>query len=91
VNPNDPLTIAALSDYVAQTTPGQDGFYVESGYKFFRGIFRNRELFDEGAYVMRWCASKPFGVTAHYPTLSKPGKNDSGLQHRACAERDFSN
>ena len=52
VNPNDPLTIAALSDYVAQTTPGQDGFYVESGYKFFRGLFRNRELFDEGAYIM---------------------------------------
>ena len=52
VNLNDPLTIAALSDYVAQTTPGQDGFYVESGYKFFRGLFRNRELFDEGAYVM---------------------------------------
>ena len=52
VNPNDPQTIAALSDYVAQTTPGQDGFYVESGYKFFRGLFRNRELFDEGAYVM---------------------------------------
>jgi hypothetical protein len=52
VNPNDPLTIAALSDYVAQTTPGQDGFYVESGYKFFRGLFRNREKFDEGAYLM---------------------------------------
>jgi len=34
VNPNDPLTIAALSDYVAQTSPGQDGFYIESGYKF---------------------------------------------------------
>jgi hypothetical protein len=52
VNPNDPPTIAALADYVAGTTPGQDGFYVESGYKFFRGLFRNRELFDEGAYVM---------------------------------------
>jgi hypothetical protein len=52
VDPNDPLTIAALSNYVAQTTPGQDGFYVESGYKFFRGIFANRERFDEGAYVM---------------------------------------
>src|ERR1700730_1009120 len=52
VNPNDPLTIAALSDYVAQTTPRQDGFYVEAGYKFFRGLFRNRELFDEGSYVM---------------------------------------
>lgn len=51
-DPNDPLSVAALSDYVAQTTPGQDGFYVESGYKFFRGLFRNRELFDEGAYVM---------------------------------------
>ncbi|HWZ99703.1 MAG TPA: hypothetical protein VN025_18240 [Candidatus Dormibacteraeota bacterium] len=52
VNPNDPLSIAALGNYVAQTSPGQDGFYVESGYKFFRGIFRNREKFDEGAYLM---------------------------------------
>jgi hypothetical protein len=51
-NPNDPLSVAALSEYVAQTTPGQDGFYVESGYKFFRGIFGNREKFDEGSYVM---------------------------------------
>lgn len=51
-NPNDPLTIAALGNYVAQTSPGQDGFYVESGYKFFRGIFKNREKFDEGAYLM---------------------------------------
>ena len=52
VNPNDPLTIAALSEYVAQSSPGQDGFYVETGYKFFRGLFRNAEKFDEGAYVM---------------------------------------
>lgn len=52
VNPNDPLAIAALGNYVAQTSPGQDGFYVESGYKFFRGIFHNREKFDEGAYLM---------------------------------------
>lgn len=52
VNPNDPLSVAALGDYVAQTSPGQDGFYVESGYKFFRGLFRNRERFDEGAYLM---------------------------------------
>jgi len=52
VNPNDPLSIAALGNYVAQTSPGQDGFYVESGYKFFRGIFHNREKFDEGAYLM---------------------------------------
>jgi len=52
VNPNDPLSIAALGNYVAQTSPGQDGFYVESGYKFFRGLFRNREKFDEGAYLM---------------------------------------
>ena len=51
-NPNDPLSVAALGAYVAQTSPGQDGFYVESGYKFFRGIFRNREKFDEGAYLM---------------------------------------
>jgi len=52
LNPNDPLSIAALSGYVAQTSPGQDGFYIESGYKFFRGLFHNAERFDEGAYVM---------------------------------------
>jgi len=52
VNPNDPLTIAALGDYVAQTSPGQDGFYVETGYKFFSGPFKNREKFDEGSYFM---------------------------------------
>jgi len=52
LNPNDPLSVTALGNYVAQTSPGQDGFYVESGYKFFRGIFRNREKFDEGAYLM---------------------------------------
>ena len=52
VNPADPLSVAALGAYVAQTTPGQDGFYVESGYKFFNGMFKNHERFDEGAYVM---------------------------------------
>jgi hypothetical protein len=52
VNPNDPFSVVALGDYVAQTSPGQDGFYVESGYKFFRGLFRNREKFDEGSYLM---------------------------------------
>jgi len=52
VNPNDPLSVSALGEYVAQTSPGQDGFYLESGYKFFRGLFRNRERFDEGAYLM---------------------------------------
>ena len=46
------LSVAALGAYVAQTTPGQDGFYVESGYKFFNGMFKNHERFDEGAYVM---------------------------------------
>lgn len=52
VNFADPLSVAALGAYVAQTTPGQDGFYVESGYKFFNGMFKNHERFDEGAYVM---------------------------------------
>jgi hypothetical protein len=52
IDPNNPLTLAALGNYVAHTSPGQDGFYVESGYKFFRGIFKNREQFDEGAYLM---------------------------------------
>jgi hypothetical protein len=52
VNLADPLSVAALGNYVAQTTPGQDGFYVESGYKFFNGMFKNHERFDDGAYFM---------------------------------------
>lgn len=49
VDPEYPDTIAALSNYVAQTSPGQDGFYVEGAYKFFPRFMRRS--FDEGAYL----------------------------------------
>ena len=49
VDPLFPDTVAALADYVAQTTPGQDGFYVEGAYKFHPGFMRGS--FDEGAYI----------------------------------------
>lgn len=42
---------AALTQFVGGTSPSQDGFYIEGGYKFFGGLFRNREHFDEGAYI----------------------------------------
>jgi len=51
VDPNDPDTIAALAQFVAQPSPGQDGFYVEGAYKFFGRIFSNKDRFDEGAYL----------------------------------------
>jgi len=51
VDPNDPSTITALAQFVAQSSPGQDGFYVEGAYKFFGGIFSNKQRFDEGAYL----------------------------------------
>jgi hypothetical protein len=51
VDPSDPASVAALAQFVAQTSPGQDGFYVEAAYKFFRGLFRSKEHFDEGAYI----------------------------------------
>jgi hypothetical protein len=42
---------SALAQFVAKTSPGQDGFYVEGAYKFFGGVFRNHERFDGGAYL----------------------------------------
>lgn len=51
LNPNDPSTIAGLAQFVAQTSPAQDGFYIEGAYKFFGGLFSNRERFDSGAYL----------------------------------------
>jgi hypothetical protein len=49
-NPSDPDSIAALAQYVAQTSPGQDGYYVEAAYKFRPRMFSS-EKFDEGAYI----------------------------------------
>jgi hypothetical protein len=49
IDPLYPDTVAALSKYVAQTAPGQDGFYVEGAYKFYPGFMRHS--FDEGAYI----------------------------------------
>jgi len=49
VDPNNPETIAALAQFVAQRAPGQDGFYVEGAYKFNPPRFARR--FDDGAYL----------------------------------------
>jgi len=47
---NDPASIAALAEFVAQRSPGQDGFYLEGAYKFSpaRGL---TPKFDEGSYI----------------------------------------
>jgi len=49
VDPNDPDSIAALAEFVAERTPGQDGFYVEGAYNFATN-FLARKL-DDGAYI----------------------------------------
>src|SRR5712691_4692507 len=46
---NDPQTIAALAEFVAQRSPGQDGFYLEGTYRFASPIAKKK--LDEGAYV----------------------------------------
>jgi hypothetical protein len=46
---NDPQTIAALAEFVAQRSPGQDGFYLEGTYRFSSPIAKKK--LDEGAYV----------------------------------------
>ena len=49
VDPNDPNTVTALAEFVAERSPGQDGFYVEGAYQFRpRFIYRR---FDEGGYI----------------------------------------
>jgi hypothetical protein len=47
---NDPASIVALAEFVAQRSPGQDGFYLESAYKFSapRSLATK---FDEGSYI----------------------------------------
>ena len=49
VDPNDPNTIAELAEFVAQRSPGQDGFYLEGIYRFPAPIAVKK--FDDGAYV----------------------------------------
>ncbi len=49
INLNDPQTIAELAEFVAQRSPGQDGFYLEGTYRFSSPIAKKK--LDEGAYV----------------------------------------
>jgi len=49
VDPNNPESIAALAEFVAGRTPGQDGFYLEGTYQFLPKLFAER--FDEGSYI----------------------------------------
>lgn len=49
VNLNDPDSITELAEFVAQRSPGQDGFYIEGTYRF-RPRFIAAKL-DEGGYI----------------------------------------
>jgi len=48
VDTSDPKSIQQLAEFVAQRSPGQDGFYIEGSYQF-PSLFAKK--FDEGAYV----------------------------------------
>jgi hypothetical protein len=49
VDPNDPASVSALAEFVAERSPGQDGFYLEGTYQFCPRVFQER--FDEGSYI----------------------------------------
>lgn len=49
VDVNDPESVQALADFVAQRSPAQDGFYAEGSYQFHPTFFKSR--FDDGAYI----------------------------------------
>ena len=48
---NDPESITAVAQFVAQRSPGQDGFYVEGAYNFNFSPSFFAETFDEGGYI----------------------------------------
>lgn len=50
-DPSVDPSCTALAQFVAQTSPGQDGFYIEGAYKFFGGLFADHKHFDDGAYI----------------------------------------
>jgi hypothetical protein len=49
VDPNNHDSIAALAGFVAERTPGQDGFYLEGTYRLSPRMFGER--FDDGGYI----------------------------------------
>jgi len=49
LDPGNPESVAALAQFVAGRSPGQDGFYIESTYRFSPRRLVGR--FDEGAYI----------------------------------------
>lgn len=49
VDPTDPESVSALAAFVAERSPGQDGFYLEGTYRFSPRLFSER--FDEGGYI----------------------------------------
>jgi hypothetical protein len=49
LDPVDPASVSALAAFVAERSPGQDGFYVEGSYKFAPHLLSGK--FDDGGYV----------------------------------------
>jgi hypothetical protein len=49
VNLADPDTITELAEFVAERSPGQDGFYVEGTYRLRPRLLKGK--FDEGGYI----------------------------------------
>ncbi len=50
VHVSDPASVSALAEFVAQPSPGQDGFYLEGAYKLF-SLGKLGQKLDEGAYL----------------------------------------
>lgn len=49
VDPNDQASLAALAEFVAQRSPGQDGFYLEGAYQLRPRLISG--ILDEGGYI----------------------------------------
>jgi hypothetical protein len=51
IDPNDPESVTTLAEFVAERSPGQDGFYVEGAYNFNFTPRFFAERFDEGGFI----------------------------------------
>jgi hypothetical protein len=49
IDPANPESITELAEFVAELSPGQDGFYLEGTYRFSPRALSER--FDEGGYI----------------------------------------
>ena len=88
VDPSNPESVSALAEFVAERTPGQDGFYSEGTYRFSPHLFRER--LDEGGYIAPVVRYEVVRVDRTIPNFYlNRSRTTLWAQPRAVLDRDF--